>query len=88
MKNMSKQVTQVDDTYVFECPHCDGVVVVNIHEVNCQIFRHAVLKQNGEQINPHAPQQECDYLFVNDLVWGCGKPFRVTYPTVDKCDYI
>jgi len=85
---MSKPVTQVEDMYVFECPHCDGTVVVSIHEVNCKIFRHAVNRTTGEQLNPHASQHECETLCAQGVLLGCGKPFQLTYPTVQPCDYI
>lgn len=81
--------------YIFSCPHCNGTIIVNETEVNCQIFRHAVLKKTGEQLNPHASKQDCDYLEENNLIYGCGKPFRFfkgelgsNWSYVDICDYI
>lgn len=98
---MSRQPIQFvseDQAYVFSCPHCLGSVVVHVSEVNCQIFRHAVLKNSGEQqviaqVNPHAPKEELKYLVENDLVYGCGRPFRMfqengLWSYVDVCDYI
>ena len=35
------------------------------------------MQRGGQQINPHAPQSECDRLVDRDLIWGCGKPFRL-----------
>ena len=48
----------------------------------------------GQQVNPHAPQAHCDRLAEKGLIWGCGKPFRlirndenyVIYVT--KCGYV
>lgn len=81
--------------YVLSCPHCNGTITINENEVNCQIFRHAILKVNGNQINPHAPKEECDYLSQNNLIYGCGRPFRLfkgelgsDWSYVDVCDYI
>jgi len=92
-----KEITynQTENIFEFNCPHCDSIVIVNFNEVNCQIFRHAVLKENGNQINPHASKQECDDLIQNNLIYGCGKPFRIykdnnslNWNYVDICDYI
>ena len=103
---MSRQPIQFvaeDQAYVFSCPHCLGSVVVHVSEVNCQIFRHAVLKNSGQQqqvnaqvnaqVNPHASKEELEYLVENDLVYGCGRPFRMfqengVWSYVDVCDYI
>jgi hypothetical protein len=49
-------------------------------------------KANGEQLPPHFPRAECDRVVAEDLIYGCGKPFRIE--TVDGqqvavvCDYI
>ena len=57
------------------CPHCMGIVVIT--EINCSIFRHGVLKSTGQQIHPHATQQECKSFLERDLIYGCGKPFQL-----------
>jgi hypothetical protein len=49
---------------------------VHMNEVACQIFRHAVYKNTGEQIPAHAPKELCDILVANDRVIGCAKPFK------------
>lgn len=82
-----------DDTYVFECPHCDMMIQVLKKDVRCQIFRHGVLKKGGKQIGPHTSKDECDRLKQADLIYGCGKPFRMNKRnkecvSVDVCDYI
>lgn len=60
---------------VVECPHCKEPVL--IEKLNCCIFRHGVLKNNEKQIEPHASKDLCDYYVKNDLIYGCGKPFKV-----------
>lgn len=69
------------------CPHCQTTIVVE--ELNCRIFRCGILKSDGKQINPHLNKPECDRLYTNGLIYGCGKPFYVDIsgnPTI--CDYI
>lgn len=75
------------------CPHCQQLI--EIVAINCAIFRCGIYKQTGQQVPPHAPKTECDRLFEQDLIWGCGKPFRVE-PNSEQpqefraiiCDYI
>jgi hypothetical protein len=77
-------------TNIVICPHCQSQVI--IEEVNCQIFRHGVYKSSGEQLAPHASKDECDTAFVDELIYGCGKPFRIDFIegkwTATVCDYI
>ena len=80
------------DPGLIVCPHCD--VPVLIAELNCRIFRHGVLKSTGAQISPHESKVECERLFNEGLIWGCGKPFYVKgdFGSLDLkseiCDYI
>jgi hypothetical protein len=74
------------------CPHCNNYFVVNVKDINCAIFRHAVYKNNNQPINPHESKVNCDNLVALDLVYGCAKPFRIkmhnnNYIT-EICDYI
>jgi hypothetical protein len=60
-----------------ECPHCTGMIHVLKNEINCGIFRHAYFKS---------------YYIKNDIIHGCGKPFRL-FVNDDKihieiCEYI
>ena len=72
---------------IINCPHCFQPII--IEELNCRIFRHGALKSNNEQINPHATEQECIYYKTNDLIYGCGKPFKINNDLqVEICDYI
>ena len=72
------------------CPHCNDPII--IQEINCGIFRHAVLKANNQQINPHAPKKDCDNYINNNLIYGCGKPFKIIKNNNNleavKCEYI
>lgn len=75
---------------IVECPHCKLNII--IQELNCHIFRHGVMKENGQQINPHASKDDCDFFLNSKMIYGCGKPFRIV-KIVDKyvaeiCDYI
>lgn len=82
-----------DNCYLFDCPHCNLSIQVQKNEVNCEIFRHGIIKKSGLQVNPHASKEHCDRLTQEGLVYGCCKPFRLVYDNniikyVDKCDYI
>lgn len=75
---------------IINCPHCKEPVI--IEELNCKIFRHAIFKNSGLQINPHSSKLECDNYLKNNLIFGCGKPFRIieieNIYTTEICDYI
>lgn len=89
---MTKQVILDKDNYIFECPHCNYLVIVCKNELNCCIFRHAVNKNNFKQISPHASKLQCDDLFASNNIYGCSKPFRFVKNNdnyfVEICDYI
>ena len=73
--------------FTVECPHCHCQIL--IEAINCRIFRHAVYKHNGEPINPHASEDECNRLVEEDRVLGCAKPFRLNDQNQPEiCDYI
>ena len=42
--------------------------------------------------NPHANKYLCDYYIYNNLIYGCGKPFKIIVNgeklIVEICDYI
>ena len=71
---------------VFVCPHCDGLFL--LEKLNCGIFRHGISKESGHQINPHTPKEDCERLTNEDLIWGCGKPFKWDGQQFIICDYI
>jgi hypothetical protein len=69
-------------------------------ELNCLIFRCGIFKDTLHQLDPHLCKEECDRLFKEGKIYGCGKPFRVEEtnaaaipPTpqqqyiAKKCDY-
>ena len=72
------------------CPHCKDFILIK--KINCAIFRHGILKKNRKQINPHAPREMCEYYIKNELIYGCGKPFRIVNNNgileTEVCDYI
>ncbi len=57
------------------CPHCNDDII--IEEINCSIFRHAVIKTTLMQINPHSSKEICDKLLENNSIFGCGIPFKI-----------
>ena len=57
------------------CPHCNQMI--EIIQLNCRIFRCGVFKVNFTQIDPHLSKSECMRLLQNNLIFGCGKPFRI-----------
>ena len=59
---------------IVKCPHCNEEIL--IQELNCCIFRHGVLK-NGTQIDPHASRELCEHYLTHNLIYGCGKPFKI-----------
>jgi hypothetical protein len=42
----------IEIPFMITCPHCGDSVL--IEQINCRIFRHAVYKNTGEQMDPHA----------------------------------
>jgi hypothetical protein len=72
---------------IFECPHCQELI--EIIEMNCKIFRHGVFKKNMKQLNPHEKEEECKRVKEKDLIYGCGKPFRINVKDeIEICEYI
>lgn len=74
----------------FKCPHCN--IDIEVLETACCIFRCGILKSNLKQIGPHTKKPECDRLFNQGLIYGCGKPFKFFYHNngnyVESCGYI
>lgn len=72
---------------LFFCPHCGGGI--EVADMQCRVFRHCVLKNKGILVNPHASKEELDILLRQDLIYGCGKPFRIDQNGVPVvCEYI
>lgn len=77
------------DYLIVECPHCFDQIIIYKNEINCRIFRHGIYKNTGMNMNPHENKNECDRLYANDEIYGCGKPFKLDND--DKpviCEYI
>jgi hypothetical protein len=75
---------------IIVCPHCNDHII--IEKLNCGIFRHGIIKETGKQMDPHSVKTECDDLKAQDLIYGCGKPFRLDIRNgeyiVSICEYI
>ena len=89
MSEEKKEENDINNQPILQCPHCNEYLI--IEKLNCGIFRHGVLK-NGRQIEPHTPKQICDHYIANQLIYGCGKPFRIIFKDnkfeIVICDYI
>ena len=74
------------------CPHCSGIIIVQQNQLNCHIFRHGIYKNDYTQIDPHMKKHDCDNLRKNNLIYGCGKPFKIVIKNneyvAEVCDYI
>jgi hypothetical protein len=86
-------VSEDKDYFIFECPNCEGVIIVYKKEINCAIFRHGIMKRSGLPMNPHTSQKECGRLIREKEIHGCGLPLKFIYNkkgkhTVEKCAYI
>jgi hypothetical protein len=78
---------------VFTCKHCNENFIVNKNDFNCKILRHGVIKNTLLPINPHESKENCDMLFNNNLIFGCGKPLIIVQKNnndydVEICEYI
>ncbi len=80
----SQQLT--NNSLVVTCPHCKEPVI--IQKINCGIFRHGSIKKTGKQIKPHLDKTACEELIKNDMIYGCGKPFRIVNGEAIVCEYI
>jgi hypothetical protein len=67
------------------CPHCNQAI--EIESIACGIFRCGVMKCTMVQIDPHLSRPECERLVEQDLIYGCGKPFRYQ-GGLYVCDYL
>lgn len=82
-------IQHIDGSYFISCPMCNTTIEIPDREINCKIFRCGVYRTNGcPPINPHTPEAECKRLVKENLIWGCGSPFRFDGTVVSKCEYI
>jgi len=70
-------------SFIIKCPHC--FELIEISSINCGIFRHGQWVSNGQQLNPHATQEECEAAV--GFIYGCGKPFKIVDNEPEKCNY-
>ena len=82
-----------DPIEFLQCPYCQAYMEIPIKDINCAIYRHAIIKATGQQLDPHAPKDVCDRLARQGMIYGCGKPFRVKRDTqnrlfTEKCGYL
>lgn len=68
-----------DFNIIVVCPHCNHLVLTTKKTIKCTIYRHGVLKSNYRQMAPHTRKEECDRLYNENLIFGCGKPFKIVY---------
>ena len=62
---------------IVNCPHCNSLIYIEKKDFNCHIFRHGVYKDTLKQIDPHLDKDSCDTLKKDNLIYGCGKPFKI-----------
>jgi len=83
-------MTEPSNNIIVTCPHCKGYV--EIIQINCAIFRHAIFILSGKQIDPHTTKDLCEQYIKDNLIYGCGKPFRIVIKDniliTEICDYI
>jgi hypothetical protein len=88
--NEEKEDINIQSEFTIICPHCKDTII--IEKLNCGIFRHGVFKTNLQQIPPHESENVCENLIQNNLIYGCGKPFKIYKKEdtflVDICEYI
>jgi hypothetical protein len=88
---------EISTDIIVSCPHCNEFIV--IEKLNCCIFRHGIFKETGKQINPHESKELCDYYVNKEMIYGCGRPFKILCNNKDTnntntefytivCDYI
>ena len=77
-----------EDMFYVTCPHCALYCQIPSAEINCKIFRHAVMKSTMAFVDPHASKEVCDKWVEDGVVWGCGRPFWFDGVTIEACGYI
>ena len=75
------------------CPNCG--IMIEVIALNCRIFRCGVYKENGTQLPPHYPKEDCMKAVEENIIYGCGAAFKVREETAEDgsliaeiCDYI
>ena len=74
------------------CPNCEQSILILKKKIGCSIFRHGVYKKNNKPIDPHTKEEDCNKMINENLIYGCGKPFRLINDKNEYkaiiCDYI
>ena len=85
----SPPISPTPNFYEFKCHSCNLTIIIEHDQLNCRIFRCGVMKSNGEPIPPHSSKQVCYELRDNNLIYGCGLPFKINNNMqLVACDYI
>ena len=66
---------KISTDIIVSCPHCNELIL--IEKLNCCIFRHGAFKITGKQIHAHASRDLCEFYIKNNLIYGCGNPFKI-----------
>jgi len=91
-RKIKKEIkTNYNMNNIIICPNCNEFII--IEEINCGIFRDGVIKQTGIQMDPHLSKIICEELKDKNLIYGCGKPFKIIMDMnkcikICECDYI
>jgi hypothetical protein len=85
------KIPEIDKDIIIICPICN--IPILIEKINCSIFRHAIYKTSGQQIDPHMSKENCLKLINENKIYGCGYPFRIVLDNKNNyiaeiCDYI
>jgi hypothetical protein len=62
---------------VVHCPHCGLPAPVTAADIDKGALYHGTLKKNGRRLRDRVPAEWVQYLYDNDMIYGCGKPFFV-----------
>jgi len=83
-------MSETSNNIIVTCPHCQEFI--EILQINCAIFRHAIFKVSGQQIDPHSSKEVCEQYIKDGIIFGCGKPFKVIVKNdhffTEICEYI
>ena len=56
------------------------------------IIKYGIIKHSNTPMNPHETKEICDKLLANDMIYGCGLPFKLVLKDVacyvQICGYI
>ena len=77
---------EVTQTIYRPCPNCS--LMIEVLQVNCNVFRCGVYKDSLLQINPHLPEAQCKQLVKENKIYGCGFPFMLHDNKLVPCAWI